>query len=185
MNARLYFVAAWLTLALGAAAQTSGSTNSTVFAMVTEGDRFIPQPARDKVVSIHSEKSSGAMVPDIWYVDYFDSTVPFKTTEVKFTAGQISRITHPTHVSGWFTGTRPLDWKKVKIDSDRALALALKDPDLKKLDLQATQFWLERTPTGSTWKIRFWAKWPAGITDKYVSSRTGEILKTEGHWQKQ
>jgi hypothetical protein len=84
-----------------------------------------------------------------------------------------------------------LAWKILKVDSDRALAIARKEPMLQKLDLRAAQFWLERTAIGSSWKIRFWAARPGkpgqmdGIGDLYISSKTGEILKNDLHIQKE
>jgi len=82
-----------------------------------------------------------------------------------------------------------LEWRKMKINSDRALTIALNEPLLKKVHLRATQFWLERTRLGSTWRIRFWAARTGEpdqmieIGDVSLSGRTGEILKTNLHIQ--
>ena len=100
----------------------------------------------------------------------------------------MTEVKHPKGLAETFTGTRQLSWRKLKIDSDRALEIALKDPDLKKLDLQAAQFWLERTVIGASWKIRFWITrlgkpgQLAEIGDLYISTTTGEVLKDELHF---
>jgi hypothetical protein len=119
-----------------------------------------------------------------------DPTAAFKTTEVLFVAGKVKEITRPKRLFESFTGTRQLDWRKLKINSDRALAIALREPLLKNLHLRATQFWLERTPIGATWKIRFWASrqgkpdQTVEIGDLFLSAKTAEIIKTNLHTQK-
>jgi hypothetical protein len=162
----------------------------TAFALVKEGDKVIPPQAKDKITHIHSEKSTGSLAPDVWHIDYYDPTAAFKVTEVTFVAGKVQEITRPKHLFNSLTGVKQLDWKKLKINSDRALAIALKEPLLNKLHLRATQFWLERTATGATWKIRFWAArqgeplQTVEIGDLYLSAKTGEILKTDLHTQR-
>jgi len=161
----------------------------TAFALVKEGDKVIAPQAKNRITQIRSEKSIGGLLPDVWHIAYFDPTAAFKTTEVTFVAGKVTEIKRPKHLLDSLTGARQLDWKKLKINSDRALAIALKEPLLKKLHLRATQFWLERTAIGSTWKIRFWAArlgkldQTVEIGDLYLSGKTGEVLKTDLHTQ--
>lgn len=84
-------------------------------------------------------------------------------------------------------GNQTLDRKKFKVDSDRALAIALKEPLLAGLNLKATQFWLERGDHSPVWRIRFWAaKLPdpnkmADIGEVDVSSAKGEIIRSDLH----
>jgi hypothetical protein len=168
-----------------AADQSAFAAGLSAFALVKEGDKVIPPQAKDRITQIHSEKSTGNLAPEVWHIDYFDPTAAFKTTEVTFVAGKVREITRPKHLFATVTGTKQLDWRNLKINSDRALAIALKEPALKNLHLQATQFWLERTTIGSTWKIRFWADRlgkpgeSVKIGDLYLSSKTGEILKND------
>jgi hypothetical protein len=181
MNTRHLFSVALLSLALAAPPGAMASTNRTAFALVRQANKLVAASTQDKVVEIHSDKSTGQLAPDTWYVTYYDSTAPLKATEVKFINGRESKVSRPNHWRSWFSGTRPLDWSKVKIDSDRALAIALAQPDVKNLDLQASQFWLERTSSGSTWRIRLWPAWPAATTDVLISTKNGLVLKTENH----
>jgi hypothetical protein len=189
MKSRLFSTLALLALALGGPGQSLSAAQMTAFALAREGDKVIPPQAKDRITQIHSEKSTGSLAPDVWHIDYFDPTAAFKTTEVTFVAGKVTEVTRPKHLFDAVTGAKQLDWKKLKINSDRALAIALKEPLLKKLHLRATQFWLERTVIGSTWKIRFWAarlgepEQTVQIGDLYLSSKTGEILKTDLHTQ--
>jgi hypothetical protein len=188
MKSRLYCGLAFLALAMGAPGQSPPAAKMTAFALVKEGNKFVAAPARDKITQIHSEQSSGSLVPDVWYVEYYDSTAAFKRTEVKFIAGKMVEVKQPKHLFDSFSGTKQLSWKKLKVDSDRALSIALKEPQLKNLDLQAAQFWLERTVIGSTWKVRFWTTRLgkqaelSEVGDIYISSGTGEVLKKDLHF---
>jgi hypothetical protein len=188
MKARLVCILAYLVLACRAMAQNSPATNTTAFALVKLGDKFIAAQARDKITAIYSEKSSGRLAPGTWFVDYYDSTTAFKVTEVKFAGGKVVEIKQPKRVLDSFVGAKQLEWRKTKIDSDRALAIALKEPALAKVDLRATQYWLQRTPVGSTWKIRFWIARlgrpdeTTEVGDLYISSKNGEILKNDLHF---
>ena len=189
MKSPLYSTLALLALALGAPAPSLSAAQMTAFALVKEGDKFIAPQAKDRITQIHSEKSTASLAPDVWHIDYYDPTAAFKTTEVTFVAGKVTDIKRPKRLLESVTGSRQMERKKLKVDSDRALAIALKEPLLKKLHLRATQFWLERTATGSTWKIRFWAArlgepvQTVQIGDLYLSGKTGEILKTDLHTQ--
>jgi hypothetical protein len=188
MTLRLYTGLAVLALALGAPAQSPPATNMTAFALVKEGDNFVVPQAKHRITQIHSEQSNGSLIPDVWYVEYYDPTTAFKRTEVKFIAGKMAEVKQPKHLLDSFSGTKQLSWKKLKVDSDHALAIALKEPQLKKLELQAAQFWLEGTVVGSSWRIRFWTTrlgkpgQLSEVGDLYISSGTGEVLKKDLHF---
>jgi hypothetical protein len=185
MNSRLCSALALLALAWGAAGPGPAAAGTTAFDLAREGDKVIPPLAKDKLLRMQSEKSAVSLTPDVWHIDYLDPTVAFKTTEVTFVNGKVKEITRPKHVMDAFSGSRQLSWRRLKINSDRALAIALKEPALKKVHLQATQFWLERTAQGATWKIRFWAARKAEplqsvqIGDVQLSAETGEVLKAD------
>lgn len=159
----------------------------TALAVAKIGDKLIPSHAKDKVIQIYSERSENGLAPDVWYVEYYDPTVAFKKTQLKFVRGKVVETTHPKHVLDTFSGTKQLNWRKLKIDSDKALSIALKDPLLKHLDLQAAQYWLQLSSVGPTWKLRFWMPQLSKpgklnqIGDVYILSQTGEILREELH----
>jgi hypothetical protein len=188
MKSRFYFTLAVLALAWGASGQSVPATNLTAFALVKEGDKFIPPQAKDRITQIRSEKSEGGLIPSVWYVDYYDATTAFKVTEVKFVDGKMTEVNHPKHVLDMFTGTKQLEWRKLKVDSNRALAIGRKEALLKTTELKAVQFWLERTAVGSTWRIRFWTTKltkpdeTIDIGELYISSKNGEVLKNNLHF---
>ena len=56
-----------------------GADNPTALELAKEGNRYVGEHAKDKVVQIRSEKSVGSLTPNVWYVVFFDSTATFKT----------------------------------------------------------------------------------------------------------
>ena len=121
----------------------------SAFDLIKEGDKYVGEQAKDKVVQIRSEKSVGSLVPDIWYVVYYDPTATLKATEVKFGGGKMMEVKRPLRLLEPVTGgDQTLERKKLKVDSNRALALAMKEPLLQNLNVRATQFWLEHAPGG-------------------------------------
>ena len=60
----------------------------TAFELMKEGNRYVGEQSKDKVLEIRSDKSIGGLVPNIWYVTYYDPDTSGKRAEVKFGAGQ-------------------------------------------------------------------------------------------------
>jgi hypothetical protein len=77
----------------------------TGFDLIREGNRYVGEQAKDKVVRLRSEKSVGGLVPNIWVVTYYDSTATFKATEVKFGAGKMLDVSRPIKLLVPITGT--------------------------------------------------------------------------------
>jgi hypothetical protein len=174
-------------LVLGAFNQ-SAAADPTAFDLVKQGDKFVGEQARDKIVQIRSEKSIGSLTPNIWYVVYFDPTATLKATEVKFGGGRMMEVKRPLRLLEPVTGgDKTLNSKKLKIDSDRALAIAMKEPLLNGLTLKATQFWLEHGDHSPVWKIRLWAaklgkpNAMADIGEVVISCANGEVVRTSLH----
>src|SRR6185369_9117193 len=68
---------------------TRDTASPSAFQLAKEGNRYIGEQAKDKVVQIRSERSKGGVVPSVWYVVYFDNTAALKATEVKFGNGKM------------------------------------------------------------------------------------------------
>jgi hypothetical protein len=172
-------------LACSMAVQAEGPT---AFSLAKEGNRYIGEQAKDKIVQIRSEKSVGSLVPNVWFVVYYDPTATLKAVEVKFADGRMIDVKRPMRLIEPITGDdKVLDHDKLRIDSDKAIAIAVKDPALDRLTLRATKVWLQRGDEGSVWKIRFWADKfrnpgeDADIDDIYVSATDGKIVKYDVH----
>ncbi len=165
----------------------------SAFQLIKEGNRHLGEEARDRVVQIRSEKSVGSLTPNIWYVVYYDPDATAKAAEVKFGAGKKMSVRRPARVLELGTGAhRELNRDKMKVDSDKAIEIAKKEPLLNNLTLTNTQLWLERDFWSAdkelpVWKVRLWAakiRRPtesADIGDIYVSAEDGKVLKNDLH----
>lgn len=171
-------VAPWaglaLALALATFAPEATAGEMTALDLVKEGNRYVGEQAKDKVVEIRSEKSIGGLEPAIWRIVYFDPTATFKAVEVKFGAGKMLDVKRPFRLLEPITGEdEPLDMAKVKIDSDKAIQAVLAEPLLEKLTVKAASAKLVRGDGGlPVWKIRIWA---AKLRDPNDQADLGEV----------
>lgn len=174
---------------LAGALAARAADEPTAFDLIKEGNRHVGEDAKDKVTQIRSEKSVGSLVPNIWYVVFYDVDATAKATEVKFAAGKKVAVKRPARVLEFGSGTyQPIDRTKLKIDSNKAIELAIKDPLLGNLTLTNTQLWLERAgrdDASPVWKVRLWAakvRKPSetvDIGDLFISAEDGKIVKND------
>lgn len=190
-----FFPTRWLHLATAAgwiavSATRAFATEATALQLIKEGNRFIGEQSRNKVLEVNSERSVGGLVPNIWHVAYFDPDTRFKVVEVKFGAGAKLDVKRPMRVFERGAEERVLDVAALKVDSDRAISLATADPLLEKLTLKATQLWLEKREAQPVWKVRLWAAKLAkpdklaDVGDVYISATDGKVVKTDLHINK-
>jgi|SRR5881409_3681670 len=181
----LVFVAAGLLVS----AMPGSADEPTAFDLIKEGNRHVGEDAKDKITQIRSEKSVGSLVPNIWYVVFYDPDATAKATEVKFAAGKKVAVKRPARVLEFGSGAyKPIDRSKLKIDSNKAIEVAIKDPLLANLTLTNTQLWLERSgrdDASPVWKVRVWAAKvhkateTVDIGDIYLSAVDGKIVKND------
>ncbi len=184
MKRKLFLTAALLLLAsLGVRAG-----EPTAYDLIRRGDPFVGVQSKDKVVQIRSEKSIGSLVPNIWYVVYYDPDATFKSVEVKFGAGEKLDVTRPWRMLEMVGDDhRILDSAKLRVDSDEAIHIATTQPLLENLKLTATQLWLEHGDLGPQWRVKLWAqrlKNPqedADIGVVILSATDGSIIKIDLH----
>ena len=156
--------------------------------LIKEGNRYVGEQSKDKVVQIRSEKSVGTLTPNIWNVVHYDPDATFKATEVKFGAGKKLSVKRPVRVIELGTGDdKTLDRHKLKVDSDKAIKIAVAEPLLKSLPLKATKLILQRGGQGPVWEVTLWAakrKIPtanADIGSVYIAGDTGELVRGDLH----
>jgi hypothetical protein len=173
------------------------ASEPTAFDLIKEGNRYVGEQAKDRIVQIRSEKSVGTLTPIIWYVVFYDPTASLKSVEVKFGAGKMLTVKRPWRllepVSG---GDLPLDREKLKIDSPEAIKIAFKEPLLQNLKITATELKLDRVGEGvlgqggpgqGVWKVRLWAtklrnpERDADIGEIWVSATDGQVVKNDLH----
>ena len=169
----------------------------TAFDLIKEGNRYVGEQAKDRIVQIRSEKSIGTLTPNIWYVVFYDPTASLKAVEVKFGAGKMLAVKRPMRLLEPVTGgDLPLDRDKLKIDSPEAIKTALKEPLLQNLKITATQLKLDRLGEGvmgqggtgqGVWKVRLWAaklrnpNRDADIGEIWVAALDGKVIKDDLH----
>src|SRR5436190_2329816 len=160
---------------------------ATAFQLIKEGNRYIGEQAKDKVIEIHSEKSVGTLTPKVWHVLYFDPTATMKSVDVKFAAGKMVDVKRPFRLLERATGNKVLEPEKLKIDSDKAIQKALKEPILENIKVKSVEAKLEGSDTGPVWKIKMWAqklKNPNDTADIGVITVTaddGKVINTDVH----
>jgi hypothetical protein len=175
-------------LACGITAVAFGA-EPTAQALFKEGNRHVGEESRDRLVQIHSEKSIGTLVPNVWTIVYYDPDAPAKVVEIKFSAGKKVSVKRPGRVSELFSGEpREMPKARVKIDSDKALETAKREPLLKNISLKASKMKLERlskTEETPVWKIELWAaklKNPnltVSVGEVFVNAEDGKVLRSD------
>ena len=170
------------------AAPAALAKEKTALQLIKDGNEYVGKDSKNKVVQIRSEKSIGDLEPQIWFIVFYDPDATFKATEVKFGSGRKLAVTRPFRMIEYVTDDKqPLDPAKLKVDSDRAIQVAIKEPLLGKLSLKATQLWLQRSDAGPVWKVRLWAQKlsePAkmvSVGDVYVASTDARVVRSDLH----
>ena len=176
-----------LLLAGGLSQIASLAAEPTAFELIKEGNRHVGEEAKGRVVQIRSEKSIGSLMPNIWYVVYYDPDATAKATEVKFAAGTKVSVKRPARILEPISRShRELAKEKLKIDSDKAIQIAKSDPLLKNVTLTNTQMRLERGEGDQpVWKIKLWAakiRKPSEtvhIGEIHISAEDGKVVKND------
>lgn len=174
-------------LLAGAAISNASAGEPTAFQLFTEGNKYLGEQSKGKVVQARSEKSIAGLVPNVWRIVYYDPDTTFKAQEIKFGAGKKLDQSRPWRMIETVTGDKVLPAEKLKVDSDEAIKIATKEPLLEKLKLLATQLWLDRGEENPTWKVRIWAEklrspgHDADIGDVYIDAKTGKVIRTDLH----
>jgi hypothetical protein len=173
---------------LSAITVAARAADPTAFELIKEGNRYVGEEAKDKVVQIRSEKSIGGLTPNIWFVVFYDPDARMKATEVKFGAGKKMDVQRPFRLferAGSYKNL--LERSKLKIDSDEALKIAQKDGLLDKVKLTNSKMLLERWEDVPAWRITFWAEKArdasrtADIGEIFVNAEDGKVIHRDLH----
>ena|SRR5208282_3852451 len=158
----------------------------TAFELIKEGNRYVGEQSKDKVLEIRSEKSVGGLVPSVWHLVYFDPDATSKRVEIKFGGGrQMGEKRAWRPFGGGGAADKIMDLTKLKVDSDRAIKIATAEPLLEKLTIKATELRLEGSATTPVWKVRLWAgklskpSVMVDLGDIFISAEGGEVVKSE------
>jgi len=168
--------------------QIARGAEPTALSLIKEGNRYVGEDVKDRIVEIYSDKSVGNTTPNVWHIVYYDPNATLKSTEVTFGGGKKMDVKRPMRLVQPITGDqKEMDRKKMKVDSDKALKTASQDPLLEKLTLRASQMWLQHGDVGPVWKVRLWAaklKDPGNdvdIGDVYIAADDGKVMRRDLH----
>ena len=188
INLRSWLLALTSSAVLFLWGESGRAAEATAFDLIKEGNKHVGEDARDRVSEIRSEKSVGSLVPNVWYVVFYDPDASLKATEVKFGAGKKLTVKRPARLLEPITKShRELPREKLKIDSDKAINTATKDSLLGNVKLTNTQLWLEHSDDGPRWRVRLWAEKirnpsaTAEIGQIMLSAEDGKILERDLH----
>jgi len=188
MNIKSIFLAALaFTGSCLVAVSSFAAQEPTAFQLVKEGNHYIGEPSRDKVLEISSEKSIASLTPSLWTVEYFDPDARSKVVEVKFGSGLKLDVNRPWKVFGGGKETKIIDFKKMKVDSDEAIKIATTLQLLSPFSLKNTQLRLFYCDDGLVWRVRLWAAKlgkPEAVTeigDVFISPADGKIVRADLH----
>lgn len=163
----------------------AAAKDETAYDLAKEGNKYVGEQAKDRVIQIRSEKSMGSTTPNIWFVVYRDETATMKSVEVKFGAGKMMEVKRPFRLLEMGAKHQELDAKKLKIDSDKALAIALKEPILENLKITASELKLEPgSDEQPTWKVSLWAaklksSKDVKIGEVWLAAEDGKVIKID------
>lgn len=183
MNMILIPNAKWIVglAVLAATVMQSFAGETTALELIREGNRYVGEQFKDKVVLVRSEKSVATLTPQTWLINYRHDLTSLKGIEVKFIGGKMA------DVDSSIRGGRVFDLSKIKVDSDRALGVVTNEAILKNLTLRATKMSLERLGEGGVpaWRVQIWAaklRSPADSTsigEIFLSAEDGSVLKND------
>ena len=166
------------------------AAEATAFELIKEGNRFVGEEAKDKVVQIRSEKSVAGLTPNTWFVVYYDVDARMKATEVKFGGGKKLDVQRPFRLFERADGNYKniLDRAKLKIDSDEAIKIAQKESMLEKVKLTNTRLTLQKSDEGApVWEILLWAEKLRDSTKTtdigkiWINAEDGKVVRTDLH----
>ena len=158
---------------LGLVTTQLATADPTALDLVRKGDNYVGIQSKDKILQIFSDKSVAGLEPNVWYVEFYDPDVFFKSTDVKFGAGQEMDITHPMRPFQFpAKEDQIMDLGKVSVDSDRAVQIASAQPLLKGLTLRESRLTLQKVDGKPTWKVELWA---AKVNDPTKNADVGSV----------
>ena len=132
---------------------------ATALQLARQGNAHVSERSKNQVVQITSSQVSIDSPRQDWRVTYYDPKARYKAVEVQFEDGQMTRVHEPARVLEIFTPTaqKPLDFDKLKIDSDEALRITLGLPRIEEFTVRSVQLDLERGYGGlPVWQVRLY-----------------------------
>jgi len=127
----------------------------TALELARTGNNHVSERSKNKIIEIVSDRMPVDTVTQQWRIVYYDPKATYKAVEVRFEGGEMVRVHEPTRLSGVFSTPKPLDFEKLKVESDQALRIALALPPVKELAVRSVELELDRGYAGApVWNVR-------------------------------
>jgi len=158
----------------------------TALQLLRKGNTHVSERSKNKVVQILSSRSPIHVPPQQWRIIYYDPKARYKSVEVQFEGGKMSRVFEPARLLEVLTpqAQKPLDAEKLRVDSSDALRITLALPEIRHLTIRSVEFALERGYGGSpVWKIQLFGAASSdpsretGLGYAIVLADDGRVLK--------
>ena len=171
--------------ALGDVHARPGERAPTAFDLVRAGNKYLREPSQNKVVQIFGERISGVNLPVVWRIVSYDPEARLKAVEMQFANGTLQGDpARPFRLIEWFNkkAQEPLDSTRLKVDSNQAFEIALRELGNDAGPVKQTEMKLERGNRGlPVWRVIFWAapkkgtSFPLRYADIVVSADDGKV----------
>lgn len=175
-------------LGLSLAGKTWAGPEATALLLATKGNDYVGVQSKNKIVRIHSDKSVGAVTPNVWRVEYYDPDAMMKYVEVRFENGEETDVSHPVRPFELpVDAGDAVDRAKLKVDSNQALNIAGRQTLVKSLGLHASKLTLTHSEAGPVWKVQLWATKlneptkDADVGTVTISATDGTVVKSDLH----
>lgn len=161
----------------------STPVSPNAFALLQEGNQYVNKHAQGKILQMVSMPNEDGLKPRDWRIIYYVDSARFNAVEVQFSNGQITKAFEPSRVFQWFSrrSRKPMREDLLHVDSDRALAIALRRSGLSEETAEKSEFKLETGEDGvPVWKINFWGRVqdrPSNLGEVVISAVDGTLIK--------
>ena len=138
-------------------------SKATALQLLQKGNSHVSARSKNRVLEMISARAPVEEVPQNWRIIYYDDKVTYDAVEVRFERGEMARVYEPSRLLSVFTSgaSKILDLKKVKIDSDRAIQIAVSEASAETLTAKTVELKLERGYGGlPVWNVKLYGTVP-------------------------
>jgi serine/threonine protein kinase len=161
-------------------------SKATALQLLQKGNSHVSARSKDRVLEMISARAPVEEVPQNWRIIYYDDKVTYDAVEVRFERGEMARVYEPSRLLSVFTSgaSKILDLKKVKIDSDQAIQIAVSEAATESLTAKTVELKLERGYGGlPVWNVKLYGATPlkpsgeSSLGYVIVLAEDGKVLK--------
>ncbi len=167
---------------------SSTLSKATALQLLQKGNSHVSARSQNRVLQIVSGRTAVNEPPQSWRVLYSDEKATYKAVEVRFEGGEMERVYEPSRILDLFSFGSPktLDLTKVKIDSEQAIRLAVRECETEEVTVKFVELKLERGYGGlPVWNVKLFGMAPgkpnedAALGFVILLAEDGKLLKKD------